>query len=145
MVFINILVGSLPAWWGVALKQIADVVEPNADLTQQTVGRQLIIENGKYEFADLDELIVNHIQAMARRVEDLMAHEKFKRGTDDEIRMCLMIKCNYAHWLSDDYLRNFVLANPNKSIYCFSLNRKKPGHFNLVFLANKSSPVQTWV
>ncbi|KZT42027.1 transcription elongation factor Spt6 [Sistotremastrum suecicum HHB10207 ss-3] len=111
------------------LYQHIDVVEPNADLTQQTVGRQLIIEGGKYEFADLDELIVNHIQAMARRVEDLMSHEKFRRGSDDEIH---------------DYLRNFILANPNKSIYCFSLNRKKPGHFNLVFLANKNSPVQTW-
>lgn len=41
----------------------------------------------------------------------------------------------------DDYLT----ANPNKSIYCFSLNRKRPGHFNLVFKANRDSPTQTWV
>lgn len=35
--------------------------------------------------------------------------------------------------------------NPNKSVYAFGLNRKKPGHFNLAFLANKSSAIQTWV
>jgi transcription elongation factor SPT6 len=40
---------------------------------------------GKYEFSDLDELIVNHVAAMARRVEELMAHEKFKPG-EDELR-----------------------------------------------------------
>lgn len=58
------------------------MLEPNADLSGQNVGGQLIIE-GKYEFADLDEMIVNHVQAMARRVEELMAHEKFKKEEDD--------------------------------------------------------------
>jgi transcription elongation factor SPT6 len=37
-------------------------------------------------YADLDELIVNHVQAMARRVEELMAHEKFKHGSEDDLR-----------------------------------------------------------
>ena len=35
--------------------------------------------------------------------------------------------------------------NPAKSMYGFALNRKRPGHFNLCFLANKNSYVQTWV
>ena len=65
----------------------ADVVEPNADPTGQSIGGQLIID-GKYEFSDLDELIVNHVQAMARRVEELMAFEKFKPGPEDELRKC---------------------------------------------------------
>jgi transcription elongation factor SPT6 len=30
-------------------------------------------------------------------------------------------------------------------MYGFTLNRKKPGHFCLCFLANKNSTVQTWV
>jgi len=30
-------------------------------------------------------------------------------------------------------------------MYGFTLNRKRPGHFNLCFLANKNSTVQTWV
>jgi hypothetical protein len=39
-----------------------------------------------HSYADLDELIVNHVQAMARRVEELMLHEKFKPGPEDELR-----------------------------------------------------------
>lgn len=38
-----------------------------------------------YQYSDLDELIVNHVKAMARRVDDLMAHEKFKAGTQEEL------------------------------------------------------------
>jgi SH2 domain len=45
----------------------------------------------------------------------------------------------------DAYLKNFVIMNPNKSVYAFGLNRKKPGHFNLAFLANRTAPIQTWV
>jgi transcription elongation factor SPT6 len=48
------------------------------------MGTRFIVE-GKYEFSDLDELIVNHVAAMARRVEELMAHEKYKHG-EDELR-----------------------------------------------------------
>lgn len=62
-----------------------DVVEPNADPTGQTMGTRFLVENGRHEFADLDELIVNHIQAIARKVEELMAHEKYKHK-EDELR-----------------------------------------------------------
>jgi transcription elongation factor SPT6 len=65
---------------------IIDVVELNADPTGQNIGGQLIVD-GKYEFSDLDELIVNHVQALARRVEELMAFEKFKPGPEDELRL----------------------------------------------------------
>jgi transcription elongation factor SPT6 len=63
-----------------------DVVEPNPDPSGQTTGGTLIVD-GKYEFTDLDEMIVNHVQALARRVEELMNHEKFKSGPEDELRM----------------------------------------------------------
>jgi transcription elongation factor SPT6 len=63
----------------------SDVTEPNADPTGQTVGSQLIVD-ASHTYADLDELIVNHIQAMSRRVEELMVHEKFKQGTEDDLR-----------------------------------------------------------
>lgn len=62
-----------------------DVVELNADPTGQGIGGQLVVD-GKYEFSDLDELIVNHVQALTRRVEELMAFEKFKPGPEDELR-----------------------------------------------------------
>ncbi|KAG6917973.1 hypothetical protein DXG01_017157 [Tephrocybe rancida] len=109
------------------LYQHIDVTEPNADPTGQTTG-QLVVDSA-HHYADLDELIVNHVQAMARRCEELMAHEKFKHGSEDELHL---------------FLKNFLAANPAKSMYGFTLNRKRPGHFNLCFLANKNSAVQTW-
>jgi hypothetical protein len=45
----------------------------------------------------------------------------------------------------DHWLRQFVKANPSKSIYGFTLNRKRPGHFQLCFLANINAAIQTWV
>ena len=62
-----------------------DVYEPNADPSGQSTGGPLIVD-GKYEFSDLDELIVNHVSALTRRVEELMAYEKFKSGPEDELR-----------------------------------------------------------
>jgi transcription elongation factor SPT6 len=109
------------------------------------LGSRFIVE-GRYEFSDLDELIVNHVQAMARRVEELMAHEKYKHG-EDELRMYLLCLLAFfiANTHSDHWLRQYVKAHPNKSIYGFMLNRKRPGHFSLCFLANVSSAIQTWV
>ncbi|OBZ75792.1 Transcription elongation factor SPT6 [Grifola frondosa] len=123
-------VNHLAVTWKVddKLFQHIDVVEPNADPTGQTIGSKLIVD-GTHQFSDLDELVVNHVQAMARKVEELMAHEKYKHGSEDDLHL---------------FLRNFVAANPSKSAYGFTLNRKRPGHFNLCFLASKNSTVQTW-
>ena len=87
---------------------------------------------------------------MTRRVEELMAHEKFKHGSEDELReFYLHILFSFGLRLTleeiDLFLKNFLAANPAKSMYGFTLNRKRPGHFNLCFLANKNSVVQTWV
>lgn len=60
------------------------MTDSSADPTGQTTG-QLIVDT-QHTYADLDELIVNHVQATARRVEELMAHEKFKQGPEDELR-----------------------------------------------------------
>jgi len=110
------------------LYQHIDVTELNADPTGQTVGGTLVVDS-THSYADLDELIVNHVQAMTRKVEELMAHERFKPGSEDDLHL---------------FLKNSLAANPAKSMYGFSLNRKKPGHFSLCFLANKNSVVQTW-
>ncbi|KAJ7709827.1 transcription elongation factor SPT6 [Mycena rosella] len=110
------------------LYQHIDVTEPNADPTGQTVGSQLIVD-ATHSYADLDELIVNHVQAMARKVEELMAHDRFKHGTEEDLHL---------------FLKNSLAANPGKSMYGFTLNRRRPGHFSLCFLANKNSVVQTW-
>lgn len=49
----------------------------------------MLFVDDKHQYADLDELIVNHVQATARKVEELMAHEKFKQGSEDELRESL--------------------------------------------------------
>ncbi|QRV99986.1 transcription elongation factor SPT6 [Ceratobasidium sp. AG-Ba] len=108
--------------------QHIDVVDPSGNPGEQNVGKQLIID-GKYEYSDLDELIVNHVNAMARKVEELMAHEKYKAGSEAELHKAL---------------KEYVIMHPTKSIYAFGLNRQKPGYFNLSFLANKNAPIRTW-
>ncbi|KAI0340086.1 transcription elongation factor Spt6 [Trametopsis cervina] len=110
------------------LFQHLDVVDADADPTGQTVGTRLIVD-ATHQYSDLDELIVNHVQAMNRKVEELMMHEKFKPGPEEELHL---------------FLKNFVAANPSKSAYGFCLYRKRPGHFNLCFLANKNATVQSW-
>lgn len=140
----------LAVTWKVAdkLYQHIDVIERVTNIGGQQVST--LIVDGKYEYADLDELIVSHIHAMARRVEELMNHEKFKKD-DDELRKWFFLTTGkiycFTHKpiLIEKFLVNFVSANPSKSIYGFTLNRKKPGHFNLSFLAKKGSSIQTWV
>ncbi|KAG8887672.1 Transcription elongation factor spt6, partial [Tulasnella sp. 403] len=109
---------------------LVDVVDPNADLSSQNAGSQLIVD-GKYQFSDLDELIVNHIKAMARRIDELMMHDKFQKGSESEIHV---------------YLDNAVKAQRGqaRSVYAFGLNRNRPGYFNLHFKTNMNSPIQTW-
>ncbi|KAF9246316.1 SH2 domain-containing protein [Melanogaster broomeanus] len=110
--------------------KVDDKLYQHIDVTEiNTSQGTLLVVDDKHQYADLDELIVNHVQATARKVEELMAHEKFKQGSEDELHLSL---------------KNFVAANPAKSIYGFALNRRRPGHFNLCFLANKNATVQTW-
>ncbi|KZV86555.1 transcription elongation factor Spt6 [Exidia glandulosa HHB12029] len=109
------------------LYQHIDVTEVDGDGSANIAGRLVVDET--YSYSDLDELIVNHVKAMARRVDDLMAHEKFKPGTQEDL---------------EHFLREYVKAYPTKSIYAFSLNRQRPGHFNISFLANKDSQIITW-
>ncbi|KAF8319346.1 hypothetical protein DL93DRAFT_2178674 [Clavulina sp. PMI_390] len=119
----------LAVTWKVAdgVFQHIDVVESGME-TAFSAGPQYTID-GRYTYSDLDDLLVNHVKAMSRKVDDLMASEKYKGGTPQEL----------TNWLT-----NFVKMNPNRSSYAFGLNRQKPGYFNLSFLANIDSPVQTW-
>ena len=81
-----------------------DVTERNADPTGQNVGSHLVVDS-THVYADLDELIVNHVQATARRVEELMAHEKYKHGTEDDLRGSLV--ANLKNPLIARYHRSF--------------------------------------
>lgn len=48
------------------------------------IGSKLLIENGKYTYTDLDEVIEMHVKQMARKVEEMMRNDKY-RGTQDSL------------------------------------------------------------
>lgn len=62
-----------------------DVTDTSPDPSGQALGGQLVVDQ-KHIYSDLDELIVNHVQTMVRRVEDLMNHERYKAKSEDELR-----------------------------------------------------------
>ena len=107
--------------------QHIDVLELDKE-NDYALGRILrVADMGSY--ADLDDLIVNHVRPMAAMVEMMMNHEKFK-GADERA----------LH----TFLTNASLANPNRSVYAFGLNKQHPGYFDLAFKANSQAPIQSW-
>ena len=73
----------LAVTWKVAdnVYQHIDVLEMQKD-NEFSVGKLLRI--GKYTYTDLDELIVEHVKAMARKVEEMMRHDKFQNRSRGE-------------------------------------------------------------
>lgn len=67
----------LAVTWKVAdnVYQHLDVLEMQKE-NEFAVGKVLRV--GKYTYSDLDELIVLHVKATARKVEELMRHDKFQ-------------------------------------------------------------------
>lgn len=70
----------LAVTWKVAdrVYQHLDVLELNKE-NEFSVGKILKVGNATY--SDLDELIVSHVKAMARKVEEMINCEKYQRGT----------------------------------------------------------------
>lgn len=54
-----------------------------------SLGRILKI-GGRYSYSDLDELIVSHVRAMARKVEEMIAHEKYKGTYEDMGQLAIL-------------------------------------------------------
>ncbi|KAJ9156006.1 Transcription elongation factor Spt6 [Pleurostoma richardsiae] len=119
----------LAVTWKVAdgVYQHIDVLELQKD-TEFSVGKILRI-GGKYNYSDLDELIVEHVKAMARKVDELMQHEKFQKGS----------RADLEKWLT-----TYMDANPNRSTYAFCIDQKHPGYFWLCFKASRNSRVVAW-
>lgn len=71
--------------WKVAdgVYQHIDVLELQKE-NEFSVGRLLRV-GGKFSYTDLDELIVDHVKAMARKVAEMMQHEKFQKGSRAEL------------------------------------------------------------
>ncbi len=62
--------------------QHIDVLELDKE-NEFSVGRVLKI-GGKYTYSDLDELIVNHVKAMAKKVDEIMTDERYQQGSKAE-------------------------------------------------------------
>ncbi|PHH71576.1 hypothetical protein CDD82_6436 [Ophiocordyceps australis] len=74
----------LAVTWKVAdgVYQHIDVLEMQKE-NEFSVGKLLRV-GGKYTYSDLDELIVDHVKATARKVEELMRHDKFQKRSRGE-------------------------------------------------------------
>ncbi|KAI0134100.1 transcription elongation factor [Xylariales sp. AK1849] len=107
--------------------QHIDVLELQKE-TEFSVGRVLRI-GGKFTYSDLDELIVEHVKAMARKVDALVTNDKYRAGTLSDIE----------RWLT-----SYTDANPKAAVYTFCIDSKHPGYFILAFKTNKQSKIFKW-
>jgi transcription elongation factor SPT6 len=114
--------------WKVAdqLYQHVDVLEVDKP-SEYALGRTLQV--GKSRYSDLDELIIMHIKAMARKVEEMMQSDKFHKGTRAQI---------------DAWFDAYTRSGTRRSTYAFCLDHKHPGYFLLCFKTSEKAPVQSW-
>ncbi|KAI5290265.1 Transcription elongation factor spt6, partial [Ascosphaera aggregata] len=119
----------LAVTWKVSdgIYQHIDVLELDKD-NEYSVGRILRV-GGKYSYSDLDELFVNHVQTMARKINDMMRHEKYQSGTKEA---------------TEKWLQTYTQANPTRSAYAFCIDSKHPGYFHLCFQAGPKAPLGNW-
>ena len=89
--------------------------------------KEYIVEHKRY--ADLDQLIFQHVQAIAKHVDAMCRHPKFREGTLSEV---------------NEWLESYTRANPKNSAYVFCYDHKSPGWFLLLFKLNVNTPVTTW-
>jgi transcription elongation factor SPT6 len=135
----------LAVTWKVAdgVYQHIDVLELQKE-NEFSVGQQLRI-GGKYNYTDLDELIVDHVKAMAKKVDEMMQHEKYQSGSKADtggfyIFVCLhILTVQLEKWLS-----TYTEANPKRSVYAFCLDPRHPGYFYLCFKAGHLAKVNAW-
>ena len=75
----------LAVTWKVAdeVYQHIDVLELDKE-NEFSVGKTLRI-GGKYSYSDLDELIVLHVKAMAKKVEEMMGDERYQAHSKDKV------------------------------------------------------------
>ncbi|KAH0835358.1 hypothetical protein AYO21_01575 [Fonsecaea monophora] len=119
----------LAVTWKVAdgIFQHIDVLELDKE-NEFSLGRTLRI-GGRYNYSDLDELIVLHVKAMARKVDEMCNNEKFQ---------------NKSKAALEEWLTTYTNANPKRSMYQFCLNRERPGQFHLVFKAGQNAKLMDW-
>ncbi|KAL6450473.1 SPT6 Transcription elongation factor SPT6 [Candida maltosa Xu316] len=86
-----------------------------------------LVEDKRYD--DLDQLIFQHIQVIAKNVTDMVHHAKFREGTLSAVH---------------EWLESYTKANPKSSAYVFCYDHKSPGNFLLLFKINVNTNATTW-
>ncbi|KAL3455322.1 SH2 domain-containing protein [Aspergillus heterothallicus] len=119
----------LAVTWKVAdgIFQHIDVLELDKE-NEFSVGRTLKV-GGRFTYSDLDDLIFNHVKAMAKKVDEMMLHEKYQEGSKDAT----------CQWLN-----TYTKANPRRSAYAFCIDPKHAGYFFLCFKAGEHAQVHSW-
>ena len=140
-------VDHLAVTWKVAngVFQHIDVLELDKE-NDFSLGKTLKI-GGKYTYSDLDELIVLHVKAMAKKVDEMMTHEKYQNGSKADTGKILPDKPVHCHVTNSDserWLSTYTEANPKRSMYAFCINPKYPGYFHLCFKAGLLADLQNW-
>ena len=146
--------------------KVADGVYEHIDVLELqkenefSVGRLLRI-GGKYTYTDLDELIVEHVTAMAKKVGEMTRNDKFQPGTRADtgrfilcflsshccffLFFCLsFFEADNPFSLLEKWLTTYMDANPNRSTYAFCTDAKHPGYFFLCFKVNRNTRVNVW-
>ncbi|KAL9110100.1 MAG: hypothetical protein Q9227_005293 [Pyrenula ochraceoflavens] len=119
----------LAVTWKVAdgVFQHIDVLELDKE-NEFALGKTLKI-GGRYTYSDLDELIVLHVSAMAKKVDEMTGHEKYRNDSKDR---------------TEEWLTTYTKANPKRSNYAFCLSREHPGYFHLCFKAGENAKCISW-
>jgi transcription elongation factor SPT6 len=69
---------------------VKEIDKPN----EYAIGR--VLEIGKYRYMDLDDLIINHVKATARKFDEMQLHEKYRPEHElgellDELQLCIYL------------------------------------------------------
>lgn len=138
----------LAVTWKVAdgIFQHIDVLELDKE-NEFSLGRTLRI-GGRYNYSDLDELIVLHVKAMARKVDEMCGNEKFQDKSKAALGKSAGLGENVSSSTNvvktEEWLTTYTNANPKRSMYQFCINRERPGQFHLVFKAGQNAKLMDW-
>jgi transcription elongation factor SPT6 len=124
--------------------QHIDVLELDKD-NEFALGKTLTI-GGKYKYSDLDELIVLHVKAMAKKVDEIMNDDKFHSGSKAQAGMSAQVYFFTAHanLYPEQWLTTYTDAAPTRFIYNFCINPKYPGYFYVCSKAGQQGPHNSW-
>jgi transcription elongation factor SPT6 len=101
--------------------QHIDVLELDKE-NEFSVGRTLKV-GGKYTYSDLDELIVLHVKAMAKKVDEIMTDERFQKGSREATSKFYYLPITWIY---------FTNTNPRRMAQRLHRSQPHPQHVRLL-------------